>query len=55
MSNYEEIVSNLKLDSHPEGGFFKRIYQSEQMIETSTGPRYNRIRSQKIQIVLFFT
>ena len=45
MSNYEEIVSNLKLDSHPEGGFFKRIYQSEQMIETSTGPRYNRICS----------
>ena len=39
MSNYKEIVSNLKLESHPEGGYFKRIYQSEKMIETSTGPR----------------
>ena len=39
MSNYKEIVSNLKLQSHPEGGFFKRIYQSEKMIETSTGLR----------------
>merc|ERR1712062_236678 len=41
MSNYKEIVSNLKLESHPEGGFFKRIYQSEKMIETSSGLRHS--------------
>ena len=48
MSNYKEIVPNLKLESHPDGGFFKRIYQSEKMIETSTGPRYvNNMKMEK--------
>lgn len=36
----EKLIQELRLQSHPEGGFYRRSYQSEKIIETPHGKRY---------------
>ena len=35
-----ELVSKFKLEGHPEGGFYRRFFQSEEMMDTIHGPRH---------------
>ncbi len=35
----QEIVRDLELQPHPEGGYFKRIYASEHKVDTDKGQR----------------
>ena len=35
----EEIISNLDLKPHPEGGFYRRFFESDNMIDTPMGQR----------------
>ncbi len=34
----EEVISYLQLEPHPEGGFFRQTYRSEEQIETAALP-----------------
>lgn len=36
----KKIVTQLNLKPHPEGGFYKRNYESEEMIHTAHGTRH---------------
>lgn len=46
MMNSKEIISKLKLQPHPEGGFFKETYRSDELIDTKTLPsRFNGKRA----------
>ncbi len=41
----QSIISTLKLKAHPEGGWYRRVYQSQsiippEMLENSPGPRH---------------
>ena len=35
-----ELVSKFKLEGHPEGGFYRRFFQSEEMMDTIHGKRH---------------
>lgn len=35
----KSIIEDLELSPHPEGGFYKRTYESEERIETPSGQR----------------
>ena len=35
----EVIISNLDLKPHPEGGFYRRFFESDNMIDTPMGRR----------------
>ena len=40
--NAHDVINELDLEAHIEGGYFRRTYQSDHRasLETSTGPRY---------------
>ena len=40
MNNLQHLIKKLQLDPHPEGGFYKRIYESSETIETAQGHRH---------------
>ena len=50
----EELVTNLHMKPHPEGGFYAEMYRSNQELETKTGNRslitsiYFLLRSQDV-------
>ncbi len=53
MSNVKEIIKKLNLRPHPEGGNFREIYRSKQIIKTSSLPsRYHKNRS--ISTAIYF-
>ena len=37
--NAPELIARLGLERHPEGGWFKRIHTSEQVVDTASGAR----------------
>ena len=39
MTTIQEIISNLDLKPHPEGGFYRRFFESKNMIDTPMGRR----------------
>lgn len=39
-SDIKSIIDKYELSPHPEGGFYKRIYESEEIIETEYGTRH---------------
>jgi predicted cupin superfamily sugar epimerase len=39
MAEITEIIEKMDLKSHPEGGYYKRIYESKNMIDTPYGQR----------------
>jgi len=39
MTNYQEIIEQLQLQKHPEGGYFKEIYRSEESIHQNALPK----------------
>lgn len=41
MNNSEHWIQHLQLDEHPEGGFYRRIYQSDALIDTKNGKRHS--------------
>jgi predicted cupin superfamily sugar epimerase len=46
MINHEEIINRLELKPHPEGGYYRESYRSEETIERNSLPdRYNSGRS----------
>lgn len=46
MNNAQYIINNLDLKSHPEGGYFKEIYRSEELINIEGLPeRYSSSRA----------
>lgn len=36
---YQDIIEKFQMQAHPEGGFFKESYRSEQSLETNVGSR----------------
>lgn len=40
MNNSEYWIQHLQLDKHPEGGYYRRIYQSDALIDTKNGKRH---------------
>ena len=38
MNTAEKIIDRLNLQAHPEGGFFKEVYRSEDLIEADALP-----------------
>jgi len=43
--NAKQIIENLKLTPHPEGGYFREVYRSDEYINsTCLPPRYNSPR-----------
>lgn len=41
MKTSQYWIKQLNLEPHPEGGYFRRIYQSNQMLTTKTGDRHS--------------
>ena len=41
MNTSQYWINHLNLEPHPEGGYFRRIYQSNKMIATKTGNRHS--------------
>ncbi|GAA6135776.1 hypothetical protein NBRC116188_25660 [Oceaniserpentilla sp. 4NH20-0058] len=39
MHNSQHWIQTLQLEPHPEGGFYRRIYQSTQTVQTASGKR----------------
>ena len=40
MANYQKIIKNLNLEPHPEGGFYRRFFESNSKLETKYGERF---------------
>ena len=41
MAAYENLVKKFNLSPHPEGGFYKRIFESSTTIHTPFGKRFS--------------
>lgn len=41
MSTSQHFIQKLNLEAHPEGGYYRRIYQSTQLSETPRGKRHS--------------
>ena len=56
MQSIDEIVKELGLEKHPEGGFYKETYRSEGTIKASCLPEhYNGIRNYSTCIYFLLT
>lgn len=40
MKKLSEIIRSLRLERHPEGGYYRRTYQAEEIIQTEYGIRH---------------
>lgn len=41
MKSAKQLISDLSLEAHPEGGFYTRIYESSNTINTTNGSRHS--------------
>ena len=39
MLNAKALIEQLKLQPHPEGGYYRETYRASQIVDTSRGPR----------------